>query len=62
MDHRVQITRIVIACAVAIALLPLRTTLWHGAERALEIPSATIELVANDLVKERSDRICRWRD
>jgi hypothetical protein len=60
-DHRVQIARVAIACAVAAAVLRLRATLWNRAERHLEASNVTLELLENGGLGESSYKLCLWR-
>ena len=58
--HRVQITRIVIACAVAIAVLPIRNAVWHWPSHNVVASITPSVAMAHKDREQPRDRLCRW--
>ena len=58
--NRVQVTRIVIALAVAMAVLPVRNAVWHWhSHNVVASIAPTVFMASQDREQPRA-RLCRW--
>lgn len=58
--HRIQITRIAIACAVAVAVLPIRSAIWNLAIRNLEPGTTASVVIQHQDAAESLNKRCLW--